>query len=210
MFKFDVLAQQWLLFVCLFVFLVKRVQLCIYYFFSKLVKKAEKKDTETMKSLNPFVLILILIHLSSSFSPKRKPDNFLISDTPSTFWRSNQGGLAARSGTEFTWSPQLRNSAAWDWVQIFLENKYGGECRHGRTMSFCSVFIFPADKYQERFLWTILMDLLDIRRRDVWTVHGWLHLSCFGISGSSFIFELREFSGDHLTPSLIFFHLQWY
>ena len=47
MFKFDVLAQQRLLFVCLF-FLVKRVQVCIYCFFSKLDKKAEKKDTETM------------------------------------------------------------------------------------------------------------------------------------------------------------------
>ena len=61
MFKFDVLAQQRLLFVCLFFFfLVKRVQVCIYCFFSKLVKKAEKKDTETMKSLNPFVEVLIL------------------------------------------------------------------------------------------------------------------------------------------------------
>ena len=46
--------------------------------------------------------------------------------------------------------PQLRNSAEWDWVQIFLENKYGGECRHGRTMSFCSVLSFPAYKYQEK------------------------------------------------------------
>ena len=61
-----------------------------------------------------------------------------------------QGGLAARSGTEFTWSPQLRNSAEWDWVQIFLENKYGGECRHGRTMSFCSILSCPAYKYQEK------------------------------------------------------------
>ena len=60
MFKFDVLAQQRLLFVCLFFFLVKRVQVCIYCFFSKLVKKAEMKDTETMKSLNPFVEVFVL------------------------------------------------------------------------------------------------------------------------------------------------------
>ena len=60
-----------------------------------------------------------------------------------------RGGLTARSGTEFTWSLQLRNSAKWDWVQIFLENKYGGECRRGRTMSFRSVLSFPAYKYQE-------------------------------------------------------------
>ena len=33
---------------------------------------------------------------------------------------------------------------------IFLQNKYGGECRHGRTMSFCSVLSFPAYKYQEK------------------------------------------------------------
>ena len=61
-----------------------------------------------------------------------------------------RGGLAARSGTEFTWSPQLRNSAEWNWVQIFLENKYGGGWRNGRTMSFCSVLSFPAYKYHEK------------------------------------------------------------
>ena len=32
----------------------------------------------------------------------------------------------------------------------------------------------------------------------------------FGISASSVIFKLREFSSDHLAPSLIFFHLQSY
>ena len=61
-----------------------------------------------------------------------------------------QGGLAARSGTEFTWSPQLRNSDEWNWVQIFLENKYGGGWRNGRTMSFCSVLSFPAKKYHKK------------------------------------------------------------
>ena len=58
--------------------------------------------------------------------------------------------LAARSGTEFTWSPQLRKLAEWDWVPIFLQNKYGGECRHRRTMSFCSVLSFTASKHQEK------------------------------------------------------------
>ena len=33
---------------------------------------------------------------------------------------------------------------------IFLQNKYGGECRHGGTMSFCSVLSFPASKHQEK------------------------------------------------------------
>ena len=38
-----------------------------------------------------------------------------------------------------------------------------------------------------------LMEFLDIRRHDVWTVHGWLHFSWLGISASSFhIFKLRE------------------
>ena len=94
-------------------------------------------------------------------------------------------GLAATSGTEFTWSPQLRNLAEWDWVSIFLHNKYGGECRHGRTMKFCSVLRFPASKHQ-------LMEVLDIRRHDVWTVQGWLHFSWFCIPASSVMFKLRE------------------
>ena len=33
---------------------------------------------------------------------------------------------------------------------IFLQNKYGGECRLGGTMSFCSVFSFPASKHEEK------------------------------------------------------------
>ena len=33
---------------------------------------------------------------------------------------------------------------------IFLQNKYGGECRHGRAMSFCSVLSFSAPKHQEK------------------------------------------------------------
>ena len=61
-----------------------------------------------------------------------------------------RGGLAARSGTEFTWSPQLRNLAEWDWVPIFLQNKYGGECGHGKIMSFCSILRFTASKHKEK------------------------------------------------------------
>ena len=61
-----------------------------------------------------------------------------------------QGGLAARSGTEFTWFPQLRNLAEWDWVPIFHQNKYGGECGHWKMMSFCSVLRFTASKHQEK------------------------------------------------------------
>ena len=39
---------------------------------------------------------------------------------------------------------------------IFLQNKYGGECRHGGTMSFCSVLSFPASKHQEKVFKNIL------------------------------------------------------
>ena len=81
----------------------------------------------------------------------------LSKDLPPTWWgfnlhmiTSDQGGLAARSGTEFTWSPQLRNLAEWDWVPIFLQHKYGGECGHGKMMSFSSVLRFTASKHQEK------------------------------------------------------------
>ena len=120
------------------------------------------------------------------------------------------GGLAARSGTEFTWSPQLRNSAEWDWVQIFLENKYGGECRHGRTMSFCSVLSFPEHKSQEKVFMNFLKG--PFGHQKAWCMNSsWVtSLTWFGISASSVICKLREFSSDHLAPYLIFFHLQWY
>ena len=95
------------------------------------------------------------------------------------------GGLLAKSGTEFTWSPQLWNLAEWNWLTIFLQSQYGRGSSHGRTMSFCSVLSFLASKHQEKVSWTFSMEVLNIRRRDVWTVHGWLHLSWFGISGSS-------------------------
>ena len=39
----------------------------------------------------------------------------------------------------------------------FLQNKYGGDCRHGGTMSFCSVLSFPASKDQEK----VFMDVFN-------------------------------------------------
>ena len=50
---------------------------------------------------------------------------------------------------------------------IFLQNKYGGDCRHVGTMSFCSVLSFPTTKHQEKVFKNILMEFLDIKRRDV-------------------------------------------
>ena len=117
-----------------------------------------------------------------------------------------QGGLAARSGTEFIWSPQLRNLAEWDWVPLsFNINKCGEECRHGGTMSVCSVLSLPASKHQGQVFKNILMEFVDIRRRDVWTALGWLNLSCFSISASSVIYKLREFSSKQPGLHLLYF-----
>ena len=49
------------------------------------------------------------------------------------------------------------------------------------------------------------MEYLDIRRHDVWTVPGWLHLSWFGISASSVIYKLREFSSNQPSLHLLYF-----
>ena len=88
---------------------------------------------------------------------------------------------------------------------IFLQNKYGGQCRHGRTMSFCSVWVFLRPNIKKRFSRNVPMKFLDIRRRDVWTVHGWLHLPWFGISASSVIHKLRKFSSNQPSLHLLYF-----
>ena len=49
------------------------------------------------------------------------------------------------------------------------------------------------------------MEFLDIRRHGVWTVYGWLHLSWFGISASSVIYKLREFSSNQPSLHLLYF-----
>ena len=91
---------------------------------------------------------------------------------------------------------------------IFLQNKYGGECRHGGTMCqkvFARFWVFPRPNIKKRFSRTFLMEFLDIRRRDVWTVHGWLHLAWFGISASLVIYKLREFSSNQPSLLLLYF-----
>ena len=113
-----------------------------------------------------------------------------------------QGGLAARSGNEFTCSPQLRNLAKWDWAPIFLQNKYGGECGHGKMMSFCSVLRFMASKHQEKVFMNFCHDIFG-HQDDVWTVHEWLRSSWLGTLASSVIYKLREFSSDQPQGSLL-------
>ena len=43
-------------------------------------------------------------------------------------------------------------------MPVFLQNKYGEECRHGRTMSFCSVLCFPGcEGHEEQSIVTFLV-----------------------------------------------------
>ena len=72
-------------------------------------------------------------------------------------------------------------------------------------MSFAQFLVFPRPNIKKRFSRTFLMEFLDIRRRDVWTVHGWLHLPWFGISASSVIYKLREFSSNQPSLHLLYF-----
>ena len=120
------------------------------------------------------------------------------------------GGWQRGHGTEFTWSPQLRNLAEWDWVPFsFKTNMAENADMEGRWV-FARFWVLPRPNIKKRFSRTFLKEFLDIRRRDVWIVHGWLNLSWFGISASSVIYKLREFSSDQPAPSLMFFYLQRY
>ena len=68
---------------------------------------------------------------------------------------------------------------------------------------FARLWVFPRPNSKKRFSRILLMEFLDIRRRDVWTVH--LHLSWFGISASSVIYKLREFSSNQPSLHLLYF-----
>ena len=67
---------------------------------------------------------------------------------------------------------------------------------------FARFWVFPRPNIKKRFSRTFLMEFLDIRRRNLRTVHGWRHLSWFGISASSVMHKRREFSNNQ--PSHIF------
>ena len=114
-----------------------------------------------------------------------------------------QGGLAARSGTEFTWSPQLRNLTEWDWVPISIKTNMAENADIERWWVFARFYVLRHPNIKKMFSWTFLMKFLDIRRRDVWTVHEWLRSSWFGTLASSVIYKLREFSSDQPQGSLL-------
>ena len=70
---------------------------------------------------------------------------------------------------------------------------------------FAQFLVFLHPNIKKRFSRTFLMEFLDIRRLDVWTVHGWLHLPWFGISASSAIYKLREFLSNQPSLQLSYF-----
>ena len=84
------------------------------------------------------------------------------------------------------------------------ENKVENADMEGQWV-FAWFWVFPRLNIKERFSRTFLMEFLDIRRRDAWTALGWLNLSCFGISASSVIYKLREFSSKQPGLHLLYF-----
>ena len=78
-----------------------------------------------------------------------------------------QGGLAARSGTEFRWSPQLRNLAEWDWVPFSFKTNMAEKADMEGRWVFALFWVFPRPNIKKRFSRTLLMEFWDIRRRDV-------------------------------------------
>ena len=79
------------------------------------------------------------------------------------FWYITSGGLTPRSGTEFTWSPQLRNLAEWDWVPFsFKTNMAENADMEGRWV-FARFWVFPRPNIKKRFSRTFLMEFLDIK-----------------------------------------------
>ena len=63
----------------------------------------QRMNSARWPEIMPSPFSLLSLYASLKEAKKQKNNN-------------NQEGLAARSGTEFTWSPQLTNLAEWDWV----------------------------------------------------------------------------------------------
>ena len=72
-----------------------------------------------------------------------------------------------------------------------------------RWWVFARFYVLRRSNIKKRFSWSFIMKFLDIRRRDVWTVHEWLRSSWFGTLASSVIYKLREFSSDQPQGSLL-------
>ena len=62
---------------------------------------------------------------------------------------------------------------------IFLQNKYGGECRHGRAMSFCAVLSFSVSKHQEKVFINVCNGIFG--HQEAWCTNSSWVTSVFGI-----------------------------
>ena len=105
------------------------------------------------------------------------------------------GFLAARSG-DYMIAPVSKIGR----VRLstnFLSKKYGGGCRHERTMSFCSVLSFPASKHQEK----VFMNFFN---GSLWHQEAWCTNSSWVASLYIVIRHLGKFSFN--TPVL---HRTW-
>ena len=95
---------------------------------------------------------------------------------------------------------------------IFLQNKYGGECRHGGTMSFCSVLSFPASKHQEKVFENIFNGIVGhqeaccMNSSWVTTLSVIRHLGKFSGQFISFV----NFRATSLVSISYIFPPQWY
>ena len=124
-----------------------------------------------------------------------------------------RGGLAARSGTDFTWSPQLRNLAKWERVPTSLQDKYGGEYIHGRKMSFCSVLSFPTFKHQEKVFMNFFNRICG--HEEAWCMNSsWVtsiiviwHRGKFSYFLASWIFERTACSISYIFPLTVVLRL---
>ena len=107
---------------------------------------------------------------------------------------------------------QLRNLTEWDRVPFpskQIWRRRGGECRHGRTISLCSVLRFPASKHQEKGLKNIFNGTFG--HQEVWCINSSRVTSLIVIRHLDkfcsyfYIYNLREFQSNQPNLHLLYF-----
>ena len=88
------------------------------------------------------------------------------------------------------------------WLSANFPSKqlWDGECRHGRTTSFCSALSFQGSKHEEK----VSLNFFNgpFGHQEACCMNSSWVTSLIGTSKSSVIFKLREFSSDQPAPSL--------
>ena len=176
------------------------------------VKINTKQDPHALKCTKVAPNALIFYQILSTYSSRKWMQNsqekFYV-DINCQAWRVKAGGAGSEVWNRvYMFAPvkkfgRVRLSTNFPWKQIWRRMRTWKDDEVLLSFKFSRVQISRKGFY-ELFYWSFWT------WRDAWTVHGWLHLTWFGISASSVIFKLREFSSDHLALFLIFFHLQWY